>query len=292
MYLTEVFSKVSLLTCRMEIEIDAVCLKRELLMNLLFASYDVNDYRSSSPARQPMVESLSRPSSSESPQSSSADVGDTPSCADNDPSCIEQRAVTKRQVDPLHSCIEAKCSSWNSGNYLDCVYRQCVTGFQMHGKRSTDTDEPTADTFANPEGRFLLLPVTFQNSGVEPQLFPENILQSDEQVDEVRRALTARARLARRRMSASREDEHRGRTARGNKQERRKRAAVEWNGSRSVDRIGQSGSLAAALRASLLPKRSYNDIADVCVEHHCGEFTPHTISYFQCVQHHCTGKRV
>ena len=223
----------------------------------------------------PIAELLARSSFPQSPQSSSADVSDTSSV---------QRAVTKRQVDPLHSCIEAKCSSWNSGNYLDCVYRHCVSGFQVHGKRSTDAEEPPADTFGHPEGRFLLLPVTFQSSDVEPQLFPPNVLQSDDdEVDEARRALVARARRARRRLSA--------RTALGSKQERRKRHVEEWDGGRpDDDRDGQSGPLAAGLRASMLLRRSYNDIADVCVEHHCGQLQPHTISYFQCVEHHCTGK--
>ena len=243
------------------------------------------NYRSTTVAPLPIAELLARSSLSQSPQPS-ADVGDASSCADDDPSCVK-RVVTKRQVDPLHSCIEAKCSSWNSGNYLDCVYRHCVTGLQMHGKRSTDAvDEPdTADTLSHPEGRFLLLPVTFQSSGVRSQLFPSNILQSsNDEVDEARRALVSRARLARRRMSGSREDEVHGRMA------RMRRNVAEWSGSRSADRVGQSGLLASGLRASLLPRRSYNDIADVCVEHHCGNLQPHTISYFQCVQRYCTGK--
>ena len=40
-----------------------------------------------------------------------------------------------RQVDPLHSCIEAKCSSWNAQDYLDCIYRHCISSFQL-GKRN------------------------------------------------------------------------------------------------------------------------------------------------------------
>jgi len=244
--------------------------------------------RSSSAAPFPLAEFLARSSLSQPPQSSADVDGHISDCAEDDPSCVE-RAVTKRQVDPLHSCIEAKCSSWNSGNYLDCVYRHCVTGFQMHGKRSTDTEEHDTDSFGHPEGRFLLLPVTYQNSDVEPQLFPPNTPEDDDEVEEARRAIMTRTRFVRRRKSASREnrDRHR-RTALGSKQMRMKRNVAEWNG--AVDRVGQSGSLAARLRASLPPKRSYNDIADVCVEHHCGHLAPHTISYFQCVDHHCTGK--
>ena len=254
----------------------------------------VNNFRPSSAAPLPIAEFLSRSLFPHLPQPSSNEVGDVSSCADDDPSCVE-RVVTKRQVDPLHSCIEAKCSSWNSGNYLDCVYRHCVTGFQIHGKRSTDAVEQDSDaeSFSHPEGRFLLLPVTFQNSEDEPQLFSPNTPEADDEVEETRRALAAaaRARLVRRRKSASREDhqEHFHRTALGSKRLRTKRNVAEWNGSRPLDRV-ERGSLAARLRASLLPKRSYNDIADVCVEHHCSSLAPHTISYFQCVERHCTGK--
>ena len=243
----------------------------------VYNSVDVIHFRPTKSAPLPIAELLARSSFPQSPQPSSA-------------ASSVQRAVTKRQVDPLHSCIEAKCSSWNSGNYLDCVYRQCVSGFQVQGKRSTDAEEPPADTFGHPEGRFLLLPVTFQSSNVEPQLFPPNLVQSsdEDEADEARRALVARARLARRRVSASR----RARTALGSKQERSKRHVEEWDDGRSDDRDGQSDPLAAGLRASLLMRRSYNDIADVCVEHHCGQLPPHSISYFQCVEHHCTGKQV
>jgi len=247
----------------------------------------VINYRSANVAPLPIAELLARSSLSQLPHSSRSDAS---SCADDDPSCV-QRAVTKRQVDPLHSCIEAKCSSWNSGNYLDCVYRHCISGFQVHGKRSTDTDEPDADSFDHPEGRFLLLPVTFQNSDVEQQLFPPNILTPGDEVDEERRARVARARLARRGMSASREDNRHIRAALASKHDRMKRNVVEW-GDKPVDRVAKSGSLARRLRAGLLPKRSYNDIADVCIEHHCGQLPPHSISYFQCVDYHCTGKRV
>ena len=214
-----------------------------------------------------------------SSQPSRADAGDTSDCADNDPSCVE-RSVTKRQVDPLHSCIEAKCASWNSGNYLDCVYRHCYTGFQQ-GKRSTDAEEPDADSFGHPEGRFLLLPVTFQKPDDEPRPFPTNILQSNDEAEQ-QSARATRARLARRRLSASREE---GQHYRRN---RVKRSVTEWNRGGPVDAIRPIGSL----RGNVLPRRSYNDIADVCVEHHCGQLQPHTISYFQCVDRYCTGKRL
>lgn len=240
---------------------------------------DSNNYRSSTAAPLPFAELIARSSLSPSTQSSESEAGDaSDSCADNDPSCVE-RPVTKRQVDPLHSCIEAKCSSWNSGNYLDCVYRHCVSGFQMHGKRSADADESDDDTFAHPEGRFLLLPVTFQGAGDEPQLFPTSILQSGGDEAEEPSAPAARVRLARRRLSAASRNDG---DYRRNKHDRVKRNAVEWTRGRPVDKV----------RASLLPRRSYNDIADVCVEHHCGQMQPHTISYFQCVDRYCTGKRI
>jgi len=228
--------------------------------------------------------------SSPAAQSSSADAsaGSSSGCTDDDPSCIK-RATAKRQVDPLHSCIEAKCSSWNSGNYLDCVYRHCVSGFQMNGKRSTDGD----DTFGHPEGRFLLLPVAFQSSGVEP--FLPDAVRSDDKDEEERSARMTRARLTRRRVSALlKGGHHHGRRAALDiKHDRTKRSVPAWNdGASPVDVVRRGSPLVARLRAAMLPKRSYNDIADVCVEHHCGQLSPHTISYFQCVDQHCTGKRI
>lgn len=245
---------------------------------------DVN-YRSGA-APLPVAEVLSG-SAFPTIRQSNALGSDMSRCTDDDPSCI-RRAVTKRQVDPLHSCIEAKCSSWNSGNYLDCVYRHCVTGFQVHGKRSStdaaaESADPNAaaaadDSFGHPEGRFLLLPVAFQSPGVGPQLFPPSSAphdSEDNEVDEVQQVRAARARLARRRLREGRQHHGRG--------DRMKRNTDAWN-----ERVGQSGG--DRLRASLLARRSYNDIADVCVEHHCGQLPPHTISYFHCVDRHCTGK--
>ena len=263
-----------------------------------------NDYRSSV-APLPLAEFFSHAPSSAQSSSAGGDVGgqlQSAGCAEDDPSCVDRPALTKRQVDPLHSCIEAKCASWNHGGYLDCVYRHCVTGFRVHGKRSTDavSEQPAdasaaADTsFAHPEGRFLLLPVTFQSPDVEHQLFPAPPSADDED-DEARRTLVTRARLDRRRKSTSR-DRPRSRRLRV---KRNVVPAPEWNDPAAAERRVGGGSRngggsdwAARLRASslLLPKRSYNDIADVCVEHHCGRLAPHTISFFQCVEHHCTGK--
>ena len=234
--------------------------------NEVSRSVGVHNYRSSMIAPLPFIEFLARSSLLSAPRPSAA----------AESSSDDERTVTKRQVDPLHSCIEAKCSSWNSGNYLDCVYRHCVSGFQVHGKRSTDTEEAEADSFDQPEGRFLLLPVVSQSSDGEPQLFPQSVLQpSNEVVAEERREPVTRARMAHRRTPPG-SRYHRRTTLIGNSRHRMRRHVAAWSG--------------LPLRANVLPKRSYNDIADVCVEHHCGQLTPHSISYFQCVQNHCTGK--
>ena len=37
----------------------------------------------------------------------------------------------RRQLDPLQSCIEAKCASSWTGNYGDCVYKNCIVGFRL-----------------------------------------------------------------------------------------------------------------------------------------------------------------
>jgi len=153
----------------------------------------------------------------------------------------------------------------------------------MHGKRSAD-EPPDADTdtFGDPEGRFLLLPVSFQSADDAPHLFPTSILQppdsaaSAADAQEERSARAARARLARRRLASRGDTDY----YRHNRVKRR----VQWP--RPVEMAGDGDSLRASVR------RSYNDIADVCVEHHCGQMSPHTISYFQCVDRYCTGKRV
>ena len=76
----------------------------------LYRRVGVNTVRPSTAAPQPFAELLARSSSQSSRSEAAGDVSD---CADNDSSCVRRAAVTKRQVDPLHSCIEAKCSSWN-----------------------------------------------------------------------------------------------------------------------------------------------------------------------------------
>jgi len=40
-------------------------------------------------------------------------------------------AFQTRQVDPLHSCIEAKCSGYHVSNYIDCVYQHCIISLQL-----------------------------------------------------------------------------------------------------------------------------------------------------------------
>ena len=52
-----------------------------------------------------------------------------------------------RQVDPLHSCIEAKCSSWNPQDSLDCVYQRCIVSFQL-GKRNLRQTGANRELFA------------------------------------------------------------------------------------------------------------------------------------------------
>lgn len=40
-----------------------------------------------------------------------------------------------RQVDPLQSCIEAKCSSWRSSEYLNCIYHHCINNMESSASR-------------------------------------------------------------------------------------------------------------------------------------------------------------
>lgn len=41
----------------------------------------------------------------------------------------------KRQVDPLQSCIEAKCAGMHKGHYGSCIYRRCITGVYKTAKK-------------------------------------------------------------------------------------------------------------------------------------------------------------
>jgi hypothetical protein len=239
--------------------------------------------------------------------------------------------LLRRQVDPLHSCIEAKCSSWNSGNYLDCIYRHCINSLQGHGRRSATAEavakrDDVDDSFGRPEGRFLLLPVSIQRPS-EPQPLPDLLLTSppaaapglrrdvgnseaagDDDVQQLERAT-----------ASATDKDNRGAALRAKRSVEGSSVGSIWNDLRAAKRAkydvtrnvlnssstkssfgvgGNSksglqqhhprGAAAAALNPSV---RSYNDIADVCVEHHCGLLQPHSLSYFRCVEHHCTGRK-
>lgn len=53
------------------------------------------------------------------------------------------RPVDKRQIDPLQSCIEAKCSGVLGYKYGDCVFTRCVMGMglSMERKKKSTWDD-------------------------------------------------------------------------------------------------------------------------------------------------------
>ena len=151
----------------------------------------------------------------------------------------------KRQVDPLHSCIEAKCSSWNSGNYLDCIYRHCISGFQIQGRKRTLGNQ----SFGEPEGRFLLLPVATHSSRNH---FPDILrsLQTTEAGTLVSGGGVHNFRFKRHPM--------------------------------------QTGNDVRATKHGITLSRRYYDIEGDCVKKMCGHLEPHTIFHLQCKEQ-CIG---
>lgn len=154
---------------------------------------------------------------------------------DNDDEVVDVHL--RRQVDPLHSCIEAKCSSWNSGNYLDCIYRHCISSFQL-GLKS----------------RFLV-----SKRNARTSVMKDHLKTSKE--DDKERQSTLR--------EGSLEEE-------------------DGEGSGHVVTATAGSSSSNGLEARLrVMRRGFNDIADVCVQHHCGSFNSHSMDFFSCVESHC-----
>lgn len=160
---------------------------------------------------------------------------------DNDDVIVHLR----RQVDPLHSCIEAKCSSSNSGNYLDCIYRHCISGFQL-GLRSR---------------RFLASKRNVRSSATTG----DHMKKTSSKADDKERHSTLIGEG-----SAEEDGEGNGHV-------------TATTGGTSSSSSGSNG-LEARLR---MTRRGFNDIADVCVQHHCGSFNPHSMNFFSCVESHC-----
>jgi hypothetical protein len=172
----------------------------------------------------------------------------------------------RRQVDPLHSCIEAKCSSWNSGNYLDCIYRHCISGFQLHGHRRDLVETSSTDTFGQPEGRFLLLPVSVNSAITAP-------------LSDVLRPET----LSRRMLLKTETNNFKRRPAviyNGEKQEKRLKRNI-----RNGKHAGINYNL-PQLETTI--HRRYYDIEGDCIKKMCGHLEPHTLYHLQCKEQ-CTG---
>lgn len=149
----------------------------------------------------------------------------------------EARVHLRRQADSLLSCTEAKCSRGNTGNYADCIYRNCIDPYGLglkslllsskrNARSSTTTDRLKASKSVNKERR---------------SKFSEGSMDDD----------------------------------------------GEGSG-HATSTTGSISSRSKGLEARLqVRRRGFNDIADVCVQHHCGSFNPHSMNFFSCVESHC-----
>ncbi len=160
----------------------------------------------------------------------------------------------KRQVDPLQSCIEARCAGTHKGLYGRCVYSRCLTGiFKTARKRislhdlileSSTSQLPFDDTM---EGKDEELPaaIAFLEDEIG-ELLRENDVRLSDYVSS----------------QTPFHDSHR-------------KPSVYL------------GDILPRRRSSF-SKRSWNDIVQNCIMYHCRRKKPGSAAYNVCVQVHCS----
>lgn len=175
-----------------------------------------------------------------------------------------------RQVDPLHSCIEAKCSSWKSTEYLNCIYHHCINGMESSssrfGREITERmrrrmrEGTQAKRMAS--WRMVQMGSRTEQRGktplgntrrVERGIFPGKIL------------LGSRAERIMPGMMGS---------------------GFLMRGSDAEQLVPVVASLPAGAFLGLdepVRRRGFNDISDVCKERNCGPYQQ-TVEYFNCIE--------
>lgn len=170
---------------------------------------------------------------------------------DDDADDDEGNLQLPRQVDPMHSCIEAKCSGSSSHNYMDCVFRNCISVYQLGLRRLLASKRGTTRR------------VFGQTTTTE------RIRRSSPDERDAGEATRLEAEDAEDKEDDDEEEEESHRKRSSSHEEETEPTGIVGNGVFET------------------PRRGFNDIADVCVQHHCGSLHPHSMNFFSCVESHC-----
>ena len=157
----------------------------------------------------------------------------------------------KRQVDPLQSCIEAKCAGMHKGHYGNCIYRRCITGvYKTAKKRISLKDLVVESSYLKP---------TYGDS-INDDIFGESSFENDIS-DLIKEHELKLSDLL---LSHLNTESHQNRNR------------------------PSSLTLYDVLPRSTPKKRSWNDIVQNCIMYHCRHHKPGTAQYNVCVQVHCS----
>ena len=157
---------------------------------------------------------------------------------------------SKRQVDPLQSCIEAKCAGMHKGHYGNCIYRRCITGVYKTAKK-----------------RISINDLVLESSYMKPTSHDDDDIFADSSLENDIKDLIK---------------EHQLKLSDLLLNHLRTKAHNTNNKSR------HSLTLYDILPRSSPEKRSWNDIVQNCIMYHCRNKKPGTAPYNVCVQVHCS----
>ena len=158
---------------------------------------------------------------------------------------------SKRQVDPLQSCIEAKCAGMHKGHYGNCIYRRCITGvYKTAKKRISINGLELESSYTRPA-----------SDEDEDDIFADSSLESD-----IKNLIKKhQLKLSDLLLNHLRTKAH-----------------------NTNNKNRHSLTLYDILPRSSPEKRSWNDIVQNCIMYHCRHKKPGTAPYNVCVQVHCS----
>jgi len=208
--------------------------------------------------------------------------------------------MSQRQVDPLHSCIEAKCSGWGMNNYMDCIYRHCiVSGLQLGKLMSVQKRHVGTALRLGKQQDHNKNAVT---SGYSRQNRTYNNPMPDGSKSAVQksRIKSGHASVISGHASVIPTSDKRLRLPLHEFSVRNFVFGQRQNGSDSPKMVEQqlpnpidrTPVVVTGSESRDYNKRGYNDIADACARHHCGGQAPLSLSYFKCRESQCAGKQL
>jgi len=204
---------------------------------------------------------------------------------------IEEVAEGRRQIDPLQSCIEARCSKSNSERrvYLECIYSSCINGFRLGYRRDAESagglhqragDEsvprqrlsnlahgvsstPRPPTYTETNYRdTAYLPRPFERSYVDPRPSTDEEYLPDGRLSNYPGDFDDDSLALMPQPTADRFQE-----------------LAAWPG-------------VARKLAETVKRGSYSDVSEICMEYHCGTVPRGTISFYKCINtNRCVGRQ-